>query len=194
MQEGDDVLPGPEDASPSAAAAEMEEQFRRDEVDMARENQASPVPTKRRLALDTPSSSGATPAPTTFPWPSPAGWTPSSGSRAVPPHLETPSSNKRVKSESSTEQLHNTACDGNKSEQIFVPDYTVALESLDTWENMIPSKYHNYYLNRKFQGKPDTADIDENLFTLEAGYAQWSDSAQCFFINIRNQTPSLKLR
>ena len=156
LEEGDDVLPGPEEATASAAAAAMEEQFRLDEIDLARANQApggegsTPTADRVKRRLDLAGTPGTTPEPTQFPWPSPAGWTPSSGSRAVPPHLETPSSNKRVKSESSIEQLHNTACDGNKFVQIFVPDYNVALESLDTWENMIPSKYHNYYLNRRF--------------------------------------------
>ena len=76
---------------------------------------------------------------------------------------------------------------------MVVPDYTHVMESVNTWENVISSKYHNYYLNRKFQGKPDTDDIDEHLFTLETGYAQWSDSAQCFFVKYKKPDPKVEI-
>ena len=76
---------------------------------------------------------------------------------------------------------------------MFVQDYTHTLEAENTWENVTPSKYHNYYLNRKFQGKPDTVDIDEHLFTLDTGHAQWSESAQCFFVKYKKPDPKLEI-
>ena len=57
-----------------------------------------------------------------------------------------------------------------------------------------PDDNRAYYLNHSFRASPDTLQTENFLFVAEEGFAQWSDTHECFFLKYKRPGEEISVK